>query len=179
MTESESENEFENAFTTRQYESQNSSDNEDENNLPTNNAKKSRVRLNWVYKSTFENKDQSDAWLQNETTWTERKTYDTDAGWHEEYRCNKVPYRGPQCAAAFYLIYNADSERVTMYDTGLEHTHDDVLTTITIRGINPATKESIIRLLSLGVVIPKVIFNNLAKEAATNIQIKVPNERQL
>ena len=66
MTESESENEFENAFTTRQYESQNSSDDEDENNLPTNNAKKSRVRLNWVYKSTFENKDQSDAWLQND-----------------------------------------------------------------------------------------------------------------
>ena len=125
-------------------------------------------------------KDESDAWLASEKIWTKLKSNDIGTGWREEYRCNKVPYRcEEQCAAAFYFIYNAENEKVTRYDTGLDHTHDDILARITVQGINSATKKSIQLQLNLGIVLPKVISNNLEKEAATNNKIKVPEERQL
>jgi len=67
-----------------------SSSEEENDHLPTNNEKK----------------DESDAWLASETTWTKLKYNDTGAGWREEYRCNKVPYRNIQSRAVISSLHN-------------------------------------------------------------------------
>ena len=78
-------------------ESYKSSSEEENDHLPTNNEKK----------------DESDAWLASETTWTKFKYNDTGAGWREEYRCNKVPYRNIQSRAD---ILNG-SKNINQYST--------------------------------------------------------------
>ncbi|CAF3368494.1 unnamed protein product, partial [Rotaria sp. Silwood2] len=47
--------------------------------------------------------------------------------------------RGPQCPASIHLLYHADSDKVTIYETEAEHEHDSS----TIRGIDTYVKKSL------------------------------------
>ena len=118
--------------------------------------------------------------LDREGLWSKVRAYDTVSGRREDYRCNKVPSRGEQCAAGFQLLFNADSFQVTSFATEQQHTHEEILSQTTARGINKTTKDAIDRLLALKVTAPKTIRDNLAKEAESNPGISLPkDERQL
>jgi len=107
-----------------QYESE-ESDIEKENEKPEESTK--RTVKKWLYKQTFQSADDAREWIKSEGIWAKFRTNDTYAGCREDYRCNKVPKRGPQCACAIHLIYNADNFQVTAFITDAEHNHDELL----------------------------------------------------
>lgn len=64
-------------------------------------------------------------WLEQEKQWGYHYENDSDAGRRVNYRCNLVLYRGTQCEAAIYLLYNAKNDDVHLYRSENEHTHEN------------------------------------------------------
>lgn len=86
-----------------------------------------RRQYTWLYKSTFENPTDAKEWVDEQKIWSLYYSYDTDAGRRDHYRCNLVPYRGVQCAAAMQLLYNSDSCKVSLFISKEEHDHEQSL----------------------------------------------------
>lgn len=128
---------------------------------------------------TFEDHEKSGEWLKSQTTWASARFYETHAGRKQILRCNKVPVRAKQCAASAYLLYNADSFQVMLFEASEEHDHDEILQGVNVKGLTSATKEAICSLLLLNITVPKAIMDQLAIQANTNPDIKMPKERQL
>ena len=86
------------------------------------------------------------------------------------YRCKKTKRHGPQCTAGIYLLYHADSDKVTKYETevGHEHHQDEP------RGIDENVKKIIEDLFNDGVKKPKLILRALESR-----KVKVPTATQL
>ncbi len=62
------------------------------------------------------------------------------------YRCKKSKLRGSQCSASTYLLYHADSDKVSLYKTEVDHDHDEEK----VRGINDNVKKCIEELYTPG-----------------------------
>jgi hypothetical protein len=142
-------------------------------------GKKSRKTRTWVTSVIFENRDEALEWLGRNKIWSLEKSYDTQAGRKEMYRCNLVKKRGPQCEKVIHLQYNSHNEGVICFETTSSHNHDEILTCQKKTGINQVTKDSIMRQLETGVQKPKTICANLANEILTNPEIEVPDDGQL
>ncbi|CAF4631602.1 unnamed protein product, partial [Rotaria sp. Silwood2] len=78
--------------------------------------------------------------------------------WKNTRRC------GPQCPASIHLLYHADSDKVTIYETEAEHEHDSS----TIRGIDTYVKKYVEDLFNDGVKKPKLILRAL-QSRKTNV----------
>ena len=138
---------------------------------------KPKRTFSWVYKQTFANKNDAENWINEEKIWSKYYKHEVDVGTKIFYRCNLVPYRGQQCAAAVYLLYDAESFDVLLYETDEKHDHDELLSNK--RGINQPTKEAI-DALNVFKLAPKAILKQLEKQAAApNSAIKVPTHTQL
>lgn len=95
--------------------------------IETSDPKSTRRRVfTWIYKQTFENPSDAKKWIEEQRVWSHFHSYDTVAGRKDQYRCNLVPYRGVQRAAAIHLIYNSDSYKVTLFATPEDHDHDQI-----------------------------------------------------
>jgi hypothetical protein len=66
-------------------------------------------------------------WLEKNQKWSLEKSYDTQAGRKEVYRCNLVKKRGPQCEKVIHLQYNSHNEGVICFETTSNHNHDEIL----------------------------------------------------
>ena len=55
--------------------------------------KKTRIMKNWIYKTTFEKKEEAMLQFDQEGLWSKVRAYDTISGRREDYQCNKVPSR--------------------------------------------------------------------------------------
>lgn len=140
---------------------------------------KPRRHHTYILKRIFEDQDKAKEWLQTQKLWSNLRCYDTNAGRKQMLRCNKVPYRAQQCAASAYLLYNADSFQVTLFESVEQHDHEEIVKNVKFLGINSATKEAICALLLLKVTVPKSILAHLKLEAVNDSEIKVPEIRQL
>ena len=58
--------------------------------------------------ATFTGKE-ADRWIEDQKMWSENFARETNAGRKKFYRCNLVPYRGEQCAAAIQLVFVSES----------------------------------------------------------------------
>ncbi|RNA29289.1 hypothetical protein BpHYR1_007606 [Brachionus plicatilis] len=85
-------------------------------------SKKKRTRKNWIYERTFEDQEASKDWLDNEKIWSSLKSSETEAGLRVN-RCNLVKRKGPQCAAAIYLLYKSEILSVALFKTKDQHNH--------------------------------------------------------
>ena len=129
-----------------QSESEGESDTESKNG--EKKTKKRQVsKRKWVYDRTFEDQLQASQWIEAQKIWTCINRRDPKAGRTHTYRCNRVPYKGRQCAAAVELVFDATSFKVVMHTTEADHDHDEILDDIAQVGINCATKEVIKKLL--------------------------------
>ena len=108
---------------------------------------KTKTFKNWLIDSNFDSRDEALEWIREEKCWSIVRTTENNAGTRVEYRCNKVPSRGVQCTSALYLLYNADSMKVTKYVTLEGHNHDQIENEI--NGINDHTKELILSFYTL------------------------------
>ena len=116
--------------------------------------------------------------MENAACWAKVKTYDTSQGIKERFRCNLVPWRGVQCGKALLLLYENTSERVLLYLSDNDHTHDQEQKKAT-HGLNKVTKDFIDPLIERANMLPSNIRSFLVTEAETNPNIQVPEKTQL
>ncbi|CAF2821308.1 unnamed protein product [Rotaria sp. Silwood2] len=103
----------------------------------------------------FDHADEAEASVGNQ--WSKYYTNYTDDGRQCYYRCNLVKRRGPQCPASIYLLYHADSGKVTVYQKEAAHEHHNGST----RDIDENVKKCIENLFNDGIKKPKLIFRAL------------------
>ena len=101
---------------------------------------KTRRTHQYAYKQTFEDHEKSGEWLKSQTTWASARFYETHAGRKQILRCNKVPVRAKECAASAYLLYNADSFKVMIFEDSEEHDNDEILKGVKLKGLTSSFK---------------------------------------
>lgn len=77
--------------------------------------KNTRVRKNWLHEKTFNSKVEAETYINNEKCWSYSYVNNSDAGKRINYRCNLVKFRGKQCAAAMYLLFDSRSTQVFLF----------------------------------------------------------------
>ncbi|CAF1023430.1 unnamed protein product [Rotaria sordida] len=117
------------AIQVAQYESDASDEEIVGENYDTNGNERSSKKRKpkcWVNENTFDNAGEAEASIGNERS--KHYTNYTENGKVVYYRCDKAKRRGSQCEARIYLLYHADSDKVTVYKTEVEHgNHHDKL----------------------------------------------------
>ena len=134
------------------------SDLSDEEFHDKNNEKPQRKNKRtkfWVKEAVFDNAAEVEASLGN--IWSKHYTNYSEVGRKVYYRCKKSKLRGPQCSASAYLLYHADSDKVSVYKTETEHDHHEV----NVRGIDVNVKKCIEDLFNDGITKPKQIIRAL------------------
>lgn len=88
-------------------------------------AKRRRVHNDWKFVATFESKIDAVAAVKEEKCWSYSYENKSNSGVKVHYRCNLMKFRGKQCAAAVYLLYDSTNNSIHLYRTEAIHTHDD------------------------------------------------------
>ena len=96
------------------------SDESSEENVPT----KRKLR-SWAFVKVM-TLEEVKTFIETEGLWSKHKPVETKNGLRYEYRCNRVKRRGPQCAAAIYLLYHSTNTNVSLFKTTAAHDHDDI-----------------------------------------------------
>ncbi|KAH9644325.1 hypothetical protein HF086_003110 [Spodoptera exigua] len=122
--------------------------------------------LDWIFVKKFVTFDEAQQFLRDEKIWTAKFTHTTEEGKKQYYRCNKVKYRGPQCAAQIYLLFESNSDAVLLYRTSSDHDHE-IIGTKNDYGITQETKDEINKLYALHLK-PKAILARLSEINATS-----------
>ena len=107
-------------------------------------------RRMWIRTVVLDDGRAAREWCETEKTWAAIQTTESRAGTKVLYRCNRVKKRGPQCAKQMYLLYHSEDQRVSVYKSANEHTHDEINKKASKYGICSHTKEIIDRLLQQG-----------------------------
>lgn len=83
--------------------------------------------LKWKLERVFENKEVCDKFIAAEGCWSKGNHYLLTKGEKQEYRCNKVKRRGPQCTGAIRAIYNFEpnNPKVELYRKTMVHNHEN------------------------------------------------------
>jgi hypothetical protein len=81
---------------------------------------------NWVEKMVFNNTEEAEEAVIKENQWSYHYTNTTAAGIKKFFRCNKVKARGKQCDAGIYLLFDSTNDRVVLFNTTSDHTHDSI-----------------------------------------------------
>ena len=149
------------------------SDESEEEEQPLEKKKRSKGK-EYIFVKKFTNADEAESFVQAENTWSVTVSHDTEEGNKKFYRCRKVKFRGPQCAASIYLLFEANSSEVLLYRTDSDHDHESIATAETRHGICQETKEEINKLFALHLK-PKAILNSLKKIQG----MKLPSKKQL
>lgn len=87
-------------------------------------AKQRRIHKNWLFEKTFAGKLEAEDAVRSEKMWSRHYTNTSDAGKRVNYRCNLVKFRGKQCDAGIYLLFDSRSSNVSLFRNNLNHTHD-------------------------------------------------------
>jgi hypothetical protein len=74
---------------------------------------------NYVADETFENKQVANSFVDSLGTWKFDRLRDTKFGAKGFYQCKLSEY----CKSRIYLLFHADSEKVTLYKNNMEHDH--------------------------------------------------------
>lgn len=83
----------------------------------------------WVQKKIFNNKEESDKFLEEENIWSYKYKYkDAEGAIIQRFRCNKVKFRGEQCAAGMRLIFIPNSTQIELQMLEAAHTHENIST---------------------------------------------------
>lgn len=130
-------------------------------------AKKRRVQKNWVFDRTFETKTDAIDTISQENCWAYYYENKSAAGTKITYRCNFVKYRGKQCDAAIYLLYDSTNLSVHLYRTDAAHNHDDEsIKSNAVDKISGPLAIEIRSLYDIGMK-PKAILYNLVRKGFT------------
>lgn len=119
----------------------------------------------------FPNLEKAEDFLNTENTWGRKITHKTRQGLKRFYRCNRVPKKGPQCAARLNLLIESGTNKVFMYRMN-DHNHDEI--GVNNFGIPARTKIEINKLFELHLK-PRDMISALKKMDG----IRLPTKLQL
>lgn len=123
--------------------------------------KKRRVHKPWIYEQTFASKKLAEEFLKAEN-WGYHYENNSDAGLRINYRCKHVKFRGRQCAAAVYLLFDSRSDKIQLFRADADHTHENDPNAVEI--IPPNVQAAIKELYENNVTKPKALALNLVKK---------------
>lgn len=123
--------------------------------------KRRRVHKNWILERSFANKKEAMDAIKLEKCWSKYYTNNSSAGVRENFRCNAMKFRGKQCAAGRYLLFDSKSSAVHLYRSEEDHSHDDDECLKNSVNKIPAETEAEIRRLFDMHTKPKAILYNL------------------
>lgn len=137
--------------------------------------RRKKVDKQWKIEQVFSNKGLAEKSVKEEGIWSfHHQNVDTEGNVSAIYRCNKVKYRGEQCASGVYLNYPANKEDIVLYRSELLHTCENIPSKATVT-INEHTKTEINTLFENDPKIkPKKILEILAKK-----NLPIPKKQQL
>lgn len=121
--------------------------------------KKKRIHKQFVYEQSFDSVAEIWEKLKEENCWSKYYISKSDDGGRQIIRCNKVAFRGPQCAARLYYLIDSSTKKVHLYRATDEHDHEDNVNAV--YEIPLETKEAIKLMYKYGVTKPKRILNQL------------------
>lgn len=133
--------------------------------------KKTRVHADYVFVRSFDSEKEALEYVKA-GNWSKYYTSSSEAGMRQMLRCPKVKFRGPQCAAKAYLLYDSTNNQIHFYKTIAEHDHEQNINAV--YEIPENTKKEIKNMFDLGVTRPKRILNNLMLR-----QIELPDKKKL
>lgn len=126
-------------------------------------SKRKRIHKKWFLEETFGSKQQAIEFIQSEQCWSYYYANKSTTGLRITYRCNKMKFRGKQCEASVYLLYDSTNSSVHFYRSESIHTHeqDDYLDNAV--GKISGEIEIEIRRMFENKMKPKAILFNLVK----------------
>lgn len=95
--------------------------------------KQKRIHKSWSLVATFTGENATELAkeaIAAESCWSYHYKNESNGGTKVNYRCNMVTFRGPQCGAGTYLLYDAQTSDVRLYRSDTEHTHDNLKNTV-------------------------------------------------
>lgn len=124
-------------------------------------SKKRRIHKQWIYEQTFSSKKAVDEFLAAEN-WGYHYENKSDAGLRINYRCKLVKFRGQQCAAAVYVLFDSRSDRIQLFRADADHTHDNDPNAIDVISLD--VQNAIRELYENNVTKPKAVTLNLLRK---------------
>lgn len=91
---------------------------------PGPTPKKRRIHKSWLFDRTFPSKEAADTFL-NEENWGQHYQNKSDDGTRINYRCKQMKFRGQQCEAAVYLLFDSRSDKIQLFRADAAHTHEN------------------------------------------------------
>lgn len=125
--------------------------------------KRRRVHKEWFLEKSFECKNDAIDFIVTEKCWSYYYSNKSNAGLRITYRCNMMKFRGKQCEAAVYLLYNSTDTSVKFYRADSIHTHlQDDYKDNAVKKISGQVEVEIRRMFDDRFK-PKAILSNLVK----------------
>lgn len=122
---------------------------------------------------TFSSATKAKEWLDREKQWGYYYDNDSNAGRRVNYRCNLVLYRGSQCEASIYLLYDSSNDNVHLYRSNNDHTHANNISAV--KKMTDEVQSEIRNLYEIDFnVKPLTVLNNLARN-----NLPLPTKSQL
>lgn len=153
---------------------------------PVPEIKRRRMHKEWIHEKEFKNVDEARSAIQSEKCWSYHYLNNSSAGVRINYRCNLMKFRGTQCAAGVYLLFDSsDASIVHLYRADAEHTHADENNNENAVQRISGEMETEIRSLFANKIKPKSIlyqlvekgFNPPTKSKLTNFLTKLRKEK--
>lgn len=131
-------------------------------------TRKKRKTKSWMKYADYDCAAAAEASI--ESTWSKHYTNHSEIGRKVYYRCKRKKLRGPQCKASIYLLYHADSDKVSVFKTEADHDQCEEYE----RGIRADVKKCINELYMDGITKPKQIIRALQSR-----QLETPPLRKI
>lgn len=147
------------------------SENEQDDSESEPVRKKGRFHAEYIHVRSFNTETDALDYI-NRENWSKYYKSSSEVGDRQMLRCPKVKFRGPQCAAKAYLLYDSTSTQVHFYKSIAEHDHGQNINAV--YEIPERTKNEIKNMFDLGVTQPKRILNNLMLK-----KIDLPDKKKL
>lgn len=133
--------------------------------------KKRRIHKSFEFVNTFNTEAEALASIQDEKCWSKYYKSTSAEGDRQLFRCNKVKFRGDQCAASLYLLFDARNPVVHLYRSTNEYTHETNINRIC--EIPDETKKAIKDMFDIGINKPSIFINKLMMQ-----KIELPDKRK-
>lgn len=135
--------------------------------------RKQKIDKDWQLETTFDTKEDAEASIKEDKVWSFLTKRETSHGFVKIFRCNQVPFRGTQCESGAKLLFNSDSQSVSKFISGLDHTCDKIGPS-TLGGISGAAKDKMLELIALKLK-AKAIHKELLKDGHSLTLVQVTN----
>lgn len=119
------------------------------------------VYRKWKLKKTYKTAEEAEEAVNSCKFWKKCSSTNTSSGSRVTYRCSKGEYRGEECPAGLYLLYDAKSLEVLLYETDNEHVHHN---NTSAHGLTTQQKEFIKKKFQDGITKPNSILDRFREE---------------